>query len=352
MCCKYTPPKDKFKKPGGKGRRPTRYDQHKLEHLEKEQQYYKLKEARVRQQQRLAYLRSLNPLLSEAEKASYRKQAMSTMLEGDEGLQAVGETPETPAAEKPAFTPAHVPKKGSIDQQLALATAAAGGAPHPHLATATHQQEPADDAPEEEKRAYEAYLQKLQAEQAFHGKIASARRHSESVRAARHLQRTWRAHDQRQTLRASAHQKKRAEGGAKAFSTYRDLSLAENYLEFSYPPDAKGKPRKSTMGALKGKAAVTRLHLAEVDEVVLDEKDAQVWGLKMKDGSQFDFKVSNAKARGTWVMSVKQKLAEIRDPRLKAQRDPGASLMQAAAAMAVGQAPSPSPPPSPPEEMV
>lgn len=51
-------------------------------------------------------------------------------------------------------------------------------------------------------------------------------------------------------------------------------------------------------------------------------------------------------------MSVKQKLAEIRDPRLKAQRDPGASLMQAAAVMAVGQAPSPSPPPSPPEEMV
>lgn len=81
----------------------------------------------------------------------------------------------------------------------------------------------------------------------------------------RKVQRRWRKHVENMRLARGlargAIQQKRTRGGA---YHEKKLELGGDYIQYANPADAKGKPRRSTMGQkMRGKEPSTRLKLSE-----------------------------------------------------------------------------------------
>lgn len=133
----------------------------------------------------------------------------------------------------------------------------------------------------------------------------------------RKVQRRWRKHVDNEKLARGlakgATQQKKTRGGS-----YHEKKLElgvdyiknkrVDYIQYANPSDAKGKPKRSSMGQkLRGKEPSTKLKLSEVAAVAALE-DPLSWSLTMKDGTTYEFKADSADSRQTWVRGVQERM--------------------------------------------
>ena len=125
----------------------------------------------------------------------------------------------------------------------------------------------------------------------------------------RKVQRRWRKHVDNEKLARGlakgATQQKKTRGGS---YHEKKLELGGDYIQYANPSDAKGKPKRSSMGQkLRGKEPSTKLKLSEVAAVAAME-DPLSWSLMMKDGTNYEFKADSADSRQTWVRGVQERM--------------------------------------------
>ena len=125
----------------------------------------------------------------------------------------------------------------------------------------------------------------------------------------RKVQRRWRKHVDNEKLARGlakgATQQKKTRGGS---YHEKKLELGGDYIRYANPSDAKGKPKRSSMGQkLRGKEPSTKLKLSEVAAVAAME-DPLSWSLTMKDGTTYEFKADSADSRQTWVRGVQERM--------------------------------------------
>jgi len=273
MCCKNSRHREKGKVgPSDEGSYKeqnrenfARLDKKRKEREKAEKKRQQIKEAKLRREERGAWVSSLNPF-GRQERAAYRGGEVLLKAQEDD-LEA----PPSGAKEPNPFKAAPLVGKEAARQPRSKR----------------------DERP-------------------FKERMAEAKKKSSEIRCARKVQRRWRKHvENKQLARGLAKgavQHKKTRGGA---YHEKKLELGGDYLQYANPTDAKGKPRRSSMGQkLRGKEPSTRLKLSEVAAVAAME-DPLSWSLMMKDGTSYEFKADSADSRQTWVRGVQERMRSL-----------------------------------------